>query len=179
MTCDWLESICPGLHLLKPKYRVEERWRSLVFFQTTWITICWKVIMEFLPNDWNKRSLAIQMLESSEASHLIIKLQSQHKWKKLLFVVMPSMRGCSIRQTVDELWKEAGLRSRGGASHDQLKCVCVFVCVLQSLATLCESIQKLCSFLIQATPTATATPPFARLAKELISCPLAHDQPFH
>ncbi len=32
-------------------YRAKERCRSVALFQATWITICRKVIMEFLPND--------------------------------------------------------------------------------------------------------------------------------
>ena len=39
------------LDFLKPENRAMRRCRSLVIFQNTWITICWKVIMEFLPND--------------------------------------------------------------------------------------------------------------------------------
>ncbi len=38
---------------LKLKYRGKERCRSLTFFQTTWITIFWKAVTEFLPNDAN------------------------------------------------------------------------------------------------------------------------------
>ncbi len=37
--------------LSQSEYRAKGRCRSLVFFQTTWITKCWKVIVEFLPND--------------------------------------------------------------------------------------------------------------------------------
>ncbi len=48
---DWLKSSHHSLHVLKPDYRAKERCRCLVFFQTTWITICLKVIMEFLPKD--------------------------------------------------------------------------------------------------------------------------------
>ncbi len=36
-------------------YRAKERCRSVALFQTTWITICRKVIMEFLPNDTKKK----------------------------------------------------------------------------------------------------------------------------
>ncbi len=41
MTCDWLKSPWHALN-------TEPRRRSLVFFQTTCISTCWKVIMEFL-----------------------------------------------------------------------------------------------------------------------------------
>ncbi len=54
--------------------------------------------------------------------------------------------------------------------------VYVYVC-LQSLAMLHEYVKKLCAFLLQTTPT--ATPPFACWPEQFISCPLAHDQPFH
>ncbi len=42
----------------------------------------------------------------------------------------------SLRQT-DVLWKGAGVESRGWATHDQWKCVCMF---LQSLAMLQETV---------------------------------------
>ncbi len=32
-------------------YRATEGCRSVVFFQTIWTTICWKIIMVFLHND--------------------------------------------------------------------------------------------------------------------------------
>ena len=48
----WLAKVSRhGLDFLKPENRAMRRCRSLVFSQNTWITICWKVIMEFLPND--------------------------------------------------------------------------------------------------------------------------------
>ena len=48
----WLVKVSRhGLDFLKPENRAMRRCRSLVFSQNTWITICWKVIMEFLPND--------------------------------------------------------------------------------------------------------------------------------
>ena len=42
MTCDWPKSPVTG---------AKRRCRSLVFSQNTWMTICWKVFMEILPND--------------------------------------------------------------------------------------------------------------------------------
>ena len=48
----WLAKVSRhGLDFLKPENRAMRRCRSLVFSQNTWITICWKVIMDFLPND--------------------------------------------------------------------------------------------------------------------------------
>ena len=47
MTCDWLKVSRHRLDFLKPENRAMRRCRSLVFSQNTWITICWKVIMEF------------------------------------------------------------------------------------------------------------------------------------
>ncbi len=47
--CDWLKRVHDTLHFLKPEYGAKERCRGLVFFQTTWIAICWKVFMEFCP----------------------------------------------------------------------------------------------------------------------------------
>ncbi len=35
----------------RSEYRAKERCRSLDFFQTSWITICWKVIMDFWWDD--------------------------------------------------------------------------------------------------------------------------------
>ena len=49
MTCDWTKS--PSRDFSKPKNRAMRRCRSLAISQNTWSTICWKVIMEFLPND--------------------------------------------------------------------------------------------------------------------------------
>ncbi len=40
-----------NLHSLKTEYRAKERCRNLMFSQTTWITICWKVIIEFSTSD--------------------------------------------------------------------------------------------------------------------------------
>ena len=48
----WLAKVSRhGLDFLKPVNRAMRRSRSLVFSQNTKITICWKVIMEFFPND--------------------------------------------------------------------------------------------------------------------------------
>ncbi len=47
----WLRGKLQQSKLVRLKYRATERCRSLVFFQTTWFTICWKVIVEFLPSD--------------------------------------------------------------------------------------------------------------------------------
>ena len=48
----WLVKVSRhGLDFLKPENRAMRRSRSLVISQNTWITICWKVIMGFLPND--------------------------------------------------------------------------------------------------------------------------------
>ncbi len=49
--------------LSQSESRAKERSRSLVFFQTTWITKCWKVIMEFLPDD-TKNKLPTSALKS-------------------------------------------------------------------------------------------------------------------
>ncbi len=68
----------------------------------------------------------------------------------------------SLRQTVDDLWKEAGLKCGGGGIH-VFVCVCACVCVLQRLAVLHKSILKLCAFLQQATPIAMLT--FCQLAQ--------------
>ncbi len=43
----WFAEKCPSWS----EYRTKEKCRSLVFFQSTWITMCWKVIIEFLPDD--------------------------------------------------------------------------------------------------------------------------------
>ncbi len=44
----WLaKSVHHSLHFLKPEYGAEESGRS----ELNWITKCWKVIMEFLPDD--------------------------------------------------------------------------------------------------------------------------------
>ncbi len=39
------------LTVLRPEHGARERCRSVVFFQTSWITICWKVIMTYLLDD--------------------------------------------------------------------------------------------------------------------------------
>ncbi len=60
-------------------------------------------------------------------------------------------------------------------------CVCVCVCVcLQSLAmqiNLFRTYAPFCHRHFCHTPT--ATPSFASWPKKLISCALAHEQPFH
>ncbi len=79
---------------------------------------------------------------------------------------MMAPRVYSLQQTIDELWKGAGLKCRGGAC---VVCVCVCVrvcvcvCVSAKFAMLNESFRKLCAFLLQATPT--TKPPFCWLAR--------------
>ncbi len=48
-----------GKVLSQLEYRVIERCRSPVFLQTTWITICWKVIIGFFPDDQKKPTPAL------------------------------------------------------------------------------------------------------------------------
>ncbi len=43
--------VCHSINFLKPECRAKKRCGSLVYLQTTWISKCWKGIMEFLPND--------------------------------------------------------------------------------------------------------------------------------
>ncbi len=73
-THSWLAKKCHVLYFLKPEYGAKERCRSLVFFQTTWVTICWKVWWIF-PND-TKNKLSTSALNQASFS-------PKNTWKKL------------------------------------------------------------------------------------------------
>ncbi len=55
---------------------------------------------------------------------VVTKLQMHHKWK--IAVCNDASHKSLKHMTLDELWEEVELKYRGGASHNQSKCVCVF-----------------------------------------------------
>ncbi len=61
----WLAKKGPS----RSEYRAKERCRNLVFIQTGWITKCWKVIMELLPDD-TKNKLPTSALSLLNNKHI-------------------------------------------------------------------------------------------------------------
>ncbi len=73
-----------NLHFVKPEYRAKERCRCLVFLQTTWIKICWKVILEYLPNG-TKKLTGFPRFKIRAKQYGLIKI-SQHFWPSTLIL---------------------------------------------------------------------------------------------
>ena len=89
----WLAKVSRhGLDFLKPENRAMRRCRSLVFSQNTWITICWKVIMEFFAND-AKNILPTAGLISGPCS--------LHSMKWLEISTSPALQRTYCRMVID------------------------------------------------------------------------------
>ncbi len=96
------------------------------------------------------------------------------KIKKIEISVCNVTSHKSRQQTV-ELWKGVGLKWRDGAGDDQWKFVCVFLYkVWPCFMNLFRSYVCFCH-----RPLPLPRLLFASLLKQLISCPLNHDQPLY
>ena len=143
----WLVKVSRhGLHFLKPENRAMRRCRSLIFSQSTWITIFWNVIMEFFPNDakiflpTEALSGAMSVVKSHTITIFCCAMQAWSKQGLTTYVtegwggVVGYWNQCSMYWLVVMLWcsgalQHCGLSSRGSYSesphlHEQL-----FMCV--------------------------------------------------
>ncbi len=123
MTCNWPKSACHSLHFLKPfkawiKSQGEVQKSNVL--QATWIAICWKVIMEFLPDDTKNKVLTSALsaflnhfLSNSEPtnrapppSSLWVRQQPEANAEDSSFTTQGLMTICtSIWTSLEKQWK--------------------------------------------------------------------------
>ncbi len=95
--------------------------------------------------------------------------------EEMKFTVCNDVSCKSLPQTVDELWKRAGLTCRSLVNCDQWECLCV--CSYKVWECYMNPFRSHAAFCYRPLPL--PRPLFASWPEQLINHPLANDQPFY